>query len=142
MAPAIDHDMRAYLLRTRVNNSIITVTCAHCGSKFQKEFSIDMFSSTPTPEPLVAAVAPVTEPEIAPGEKISKLKYWIVRILIAFVILPFLFASFIMIVVTFQTLNIRAFLVALVVTGVTVYLMIATNNYEQRLRKRLKHQRS
>lgn len=63
--PKIDNDV-AYLLMG--NNSIVTVTCVHCGSKFQTEAAINMVSGK-TPAPVaIAEVVTVAEPE----EKSSK----------------------------------------------------------------------
>ena len=132
------HDTNAYLLRVRSNSGTITVTCVYCKSKFQREASINMAADEPRPEPFVEAVKTVTEPE----DKASKLKLRMIGLLFNILRLPFLLFSFITICATIKYMTLRALLFMVPTVGLTVYLVIVTNNYEQRLRKKLKNQHS
>jgi transcription elongation factor Elf1 len=140
IAPVIDNNMAAYLLRARANNSIVTVTCVHCGSKFQKEMSIDMFSAKPTPEAFVAEVKTVTTSEA----KSFKSKLRQNQVLAIIVTVPLFCFNYIPISTFFiKERNMTYFFVMLFFIFSTVYFIMHIRKLEKRIsriQKNLKNQ--
>lgn len=138
ISPVIDNQIALLLAG---NSPIVTVTCTHCGSKFQTDASINMVAARqPAPQPVITTPA-------APEEKSSRLTLQIVRIIAILASIPAAIVALISLIVTFTSAptNERGgmIIMTLIYIGGTAALIAMARNCGKRIaniQKRLNNQ--